>query len=66
MGTVCGRCGEQNRDGARFCAECGSRLSPRCTTCDAELTPGAKFDGQLAEACARLDDLGRRPRPSAS
>jgi hypothetical protein len=23
-------------------------------------------DDELAEACARLDDLGRRPRPSAS
>ena len=39
----CARCGENNREGASFCAECGAPLAHRCTSCAAELRPTAKF-----------------------
>ena len=39
----CAQCGEANRDGARFCAECGAPLARRCASCQAELRPAAKF-----------------------
>ena len=32
-----------NRDSARFCAGCGIRVVPHCTTCDRELADGARF-----------------------
>ena len=39
----CGRCGQENRPGARFCDGCGQALSFRCALCDAELRPAARF-----------------------
>ncbi|MBI3030616.1 MAG: AAA family ATPase [Candidatus Rokubacteria bacterium] len=41
----CPRCQAQNREGARFCEECGARLALSCPSCGAEVTPGKKFCG---------------------
>jgi len=39
----CPRCRAANRDGVRFCEDCGSRLAVICSACGAELTAGKKF-----------------------
>ena len=39
----CGSCGQNNRDGAKFCDSCGGLLSSGCTSCGTELREGAKF-----------------------
>jgi class 3 adenylate cyclase/tetratricopeptide (TPR) repeat protein len=41
----CPSCGHDNREGSRFCAECGASLqAPRfCPDCGAEAEPGQKF-----------------------
>jgi len=43
--VTCPSCGHQNRDGARFCAECGTSLTVplTCPSCGAENRPEAKF-----------------------
>jgi hypothetical protein len=41
----CGKCGEDNREGRRFCAECGAALSVKCAQCGASNEPGEKFCG---------------------
>src|SRR5713101_1316626 len=42
----CSACGFDNRDGAKFCIECGVRFPSRCARCGFENTPTAKFCGE--------------------
>ena len=39
----CSQCQHENRDGAKFCEECGSKLELACLTCGTLLRPNAKF-----------------------
>jgi class 3 adenylate cyclase/tetratricopeptide (TPR) repeat protein len=41
----CPRCHAQSRDGARFCEDCGSRLTLICPSCGAEIALGRHFCG---------------------
>ena len=36
----CANCGFENREGTRFCVECGTALALRCPTCSAEYRAG--------------------------
>ncbi len=40
---VCGSCGTENPERARFCMSCGASLAASCPSCGAENPPGAKF-----------------------
>ena len=50
----CPGCHADNREGIRFCEECGAKLELACPKCGASTPPGKKFCGQcgspLAEA----------------
>ncbi len=48
----CGKCGTDNREGRRFCAECGSALNTKCARCGASNEPGEKFCGECGTALA--------------
>ncbi|HEV8675909.1 MAG TPA: AAA family ATPase, partial [Methylomirabilota bacterium] len=39
----CPRCEAQNRDGAQFCRECGTRFASACPACASLIEPGSKF-----------------------
>src|SRR5690242_16846102 len=39
----CSQCQHENRDGAKFCEECGNRLELVCPSCRTTLRPDAKF-----------------------
>ena len=39
----CPHCQAENREGARFCRECGTRLDATCPSCGAKVEPGSKF-----------------------
>ncbi len=41
----CPRCHAENRDGLKFCEDCGARLGVTCLKCGAEITPGKRFCG---------------------
>ena len=41
----CLRCHAQNREGIRFCEDCGARLAAICPSCGAEVTAGKRFCG---------------------
>ncbi|MBI3029847.1 MAG: AAA family ATPase [Candidatus Rokubacteria bacterium] len=41
----CPRCQAQNREGARFCEECGARLTLTCSRCGADVAADKKFCG---------------------
>src|SRR5712691_11899351 len=42
----CPRCHAENRDGLRFCEDCGARLAVTCSSCGAEVTPGKRLCGR--------------------
>jgi double zinc ribbon protein/adenylate/guanylate cyclase family protein len=48
----CSKCGTDNREGRKFCAQCGAPLKPVCPSCGAENEPGEKFCGDCGAAVA--------------
>jgi class 3 adenylate cyclase/pimeloyl-ACP methyl ester carboxylesterase len=48
----CPRCRAENRDGLKFCEDCGTRLGVICSQCGAEVTPGKKFCGSCGAPIA--------------
>ncbi len=41
---ICQDCGKENENSAKFCMECGARLTPnKCPNCKSEVAQGAKF-----------------------
>ena len=42
---LCPRCRTDNREGRRFCAECGASLAPACPACGFSNEAGEKFCG---------------------
>jgi class 3 adenylate cyclase len=60
----CPRCQSQNREGVRFCEECGGRLVTSCASCGAELLPDKKFCGSCGSP-ATPDPVERQPSTQA-
>jgi len=48
----CGKCGKDNREGRRFCAECGAALAAKCAQCGGSNEPDEKFCGDCGAALA--------------
>jgi class 3 adenylate cyclase len=48
--VLCSSCGHENREGKRFCVECGSALARRCPSCSAEVDADEKFCGECGTA----------------
>ena len=46
---ICDTCGTENREGRKFCKECGSSLAIVCANCGAANDPGDKFCGDCGE-----------------
>ena len=46
----CAKCSIENREGRKFCAECGAALNVRCRSCGAENEPAEKFCGKCGAA----------------
>jgi class 3 adenylate cyclase/tetratricopeptide (TPR) repeat protein len=47
---VCPSCGTQNREGRKFCAECGEALALPCPACGSPNEPGERFCGECGSA----------------
>jgi Double zinc ribbon len=65
----CTRCHAENRDGARFCRECGATFGAVCAGCGAKVEAGSKFcDGcgaPLAAIPAQPTAPGRFASPES-
>ncbi|MEK7397017.1 MAG: adenylate/guanylate cyclase domain-containing protein, partial [Candidatus Poribacteria bacterium] len=51
----CPKCQHVNRDGAKFCEECGEKLQLKCSNCGAELKPQAKFCDECGSKISESD-----------
>src|SRR5262245_13294252 len=61
---TCPRCHAENRDGLRFCEDCGSRLTVTCAQCGDDLAPGKRFCGSCG-ASATGPSAPRTPSPES-
>ena len=48
----CPRCQHENRPQAKFCEDCGSRLTLTCAQCGGDLAPGKRFCGSCGAPAA--------------
>src|SRR5262249_21872033 len=48
----CPQCQVDNRDGARFCRECGATFAAVCPSCSAKVSAGSKFCDSCGSALA--------------
>jgi len=58
----CPRCGQDGREGARFCSACGLPFSLSCASCGTLLPAGSKFCDQCAAPVAVLVPGSERER----
>jgi hypothetical protein len=56
----CSSCGSENRDGRKFCAECGATLTLACAACGASNQPGERFCGECGKS---LTAAAKQPTP---
>ena len=45
----CRKCQAENRDGIKFCEECGAPMEMECPNCNATIPLGKKFCGQCGQ-----------------
>src|SRR5256712_13974225 len=62
FGLRCPRCQAENREGARFCRECGATFSAVCWSCGAKVEAGSKF----CDGCGASLDAPPASGPRAS
>jgi class 3 adenylate cyclase/tetratricopeptide (TPR) repeat protein len=56
----CPECQTDNRDGVKFCEECGSKMEIKCPSCGAKIPLGKKFCGECGH---KLDETPAPPSP---
>ncbi|HSB42803.1 MAG TPA: adenylate/guanylate cyclase domain-containing protein [Methylomirabilota bacterium] len=61
---TCSRCQSDNREGVRFCEECGARLVRSCASCGSELLPDKRFCGSCG-APTNPEPVERQPSAQA-
>src|SRR3569623_1346710 len=62
---TCAACGAVNREGRKFCAECGSALAVSCSACGAANEPGERFCGDCGTGLRARDEPPSPPLPPA-
>ena len=50
----CSKCDSENREGRKFCANCGEPLSVTCPKCGASNQPGERFCGECGAGLAEV------------
>ena len=52
----CPQCGSDNREGIKFCEECGEKMEMTCPECGTKITMGKKFCGECGHKFAKSED----------
>jgi predicted ATPase/class 3 adenylate cyclase len=59
--VVCANCGTENREGVKFCGECGVGLALVCQTCGTPNEIGRKFCGECGAPLTAANAAGAAP-----
>ena len=52
----CPKCQFENREGAKFCKECGKKLELTCIQCGNAYTPGTKFCDECGQSLTEVKE----------
>ena len=63
---ICPSCGTENREGRKFCSECGTALASACPSCGATNEPGEKFCGECGTTLASAASTTSGAPPQAT
>ncbi|MBI3628797.1 MAG: AAA family ATPase, partial [Candidatus Rokubacteria bacterium] len=63
--TPCPQCRFENRDGVRFCEQCGAKLEVLCAACGAVVPPDRRFCGSCGQSLTPSTDRASVVRPRA-
>ena len=53
----CHKCHSDNREGVKYCEECGAKLGLECPTCKAKIPLGKKFCGNCGHVAKKPQDI---------
>src|SRR5215469_10203708 len=62
----CSKCGADNRQGRKFCAECGTPLAVTCAKCSAVNEANEKFCGECGAALTRITEPAIAQSPAGA
>ena len=62
----CPKCESDNREGRKFCAQCGQALKLACPSCGAPNEPGERFRGDCGAALPQPAATARSTEPEAT
>ena len=62
----CPSCGHENRQGRKFCTDCGARMEVACPSCGARYEPHEKFCGDCGDCGASLEVDSQPAAPSTA
>jgi hypothetical protein len=57
----CPHCQHEHREGARFCAACGSAIASKCPSCGSQPPPGATFCDRCGTSLIRMNTAATPP-----
>jgi class 3 adenylate cyclase len=60
--ATCAGCSHENREGRRFCTNCGAALALACPACGSPVEPGERFCGECGQALAGAPEAEPAPR----
>ena len=61
--TECTSCGASNREGLRFCTNCGASIAAGCPSCGAPHDPGQRFCGECGTPLTAVETVTAAPAP---
>ena len=64
--AACPHCGADNREGAKFCADCGTPVGLACPACGAPGSPGQKFCDECGTPFGGRSAASSQPREAPS
>ena len=62
----CPECQFENREGVKFCEECGSKFELNCPACKAQIPPGRKFCGECGYNLIPAEDISEKKSATES
>lgn len=62
----CPKCQFENRDGVKFCEECGAKMELICPGCGSKITTGKKFCGECGQQLSLFATATKPSPPSLS
>jgi adenylate cyclase len=61
--VICGACRHENRDGAKFCDNCGAKLARRCPSCAHPVRDAARFCDECGHSLTAAAPPSPAPAP---